>query len=692
MRRRDFIKLAATAPGAAIFGSCGDGSRRCRTAAGRRVLLVAFDGLDRRVLQSMIDARRLPNFARLAETGSFEPLRTSTPPHTPVAFANIISGADPGLHNIFDFIHRDPNPPEPGRAMRIHLSTSEAVAPESDWAIPMGGWRLPLVGGKTELLRRGPAFWDYLVEAGIDVDVYYVPSNYPPEPPQGPGRFRAIGGMGTPDLLGGLGEFTLLTPDAPHRGRRVGGGKFVHLAMQGHRGKAELVGPPNFLKSPDAKGRTGLLTASLDIVRDPESPVAKIEVSGTVVLLGEGEWSDWVPVEFPTGIPGSSVLGAAGAPTSVYGMVRMYLRQVHPKLELYLSPINIDPSAPAVPISAPAGFAPALSERHGRFYTLGIPEDTKALSGGALSEDQFLAQSELASEERVAQYHRALAEFKQGCLFFYFGATDLLQHMFWRDRDPQHPGHNPQQADRYGQVVDDIYVAADRLVADALKAIGPEDTLIVLSDHGLTTFRRGFNLNSWLTDNGYIRLIRPSRRGKSGGLANINWSDTRMYGLGLNALYVNAAGREKRGVVKPGQRRSLLGEIRDKLLAVRDGDGSPVIHSVDLVEEIYPGADANVAPDLIVGYSEGYRASWETALGDMPLALLEDNLDRWSGTHLIAAELVPGVLLSNRRLVVADPNLSDIAPTILDQFAVAKPPQMTGRPLFAGTTHGPMEK
>ena len=517
MHRRDFIKLMASASGAAVLSSCGDSRREGAGHAERRLLVLAFDGLDPRITQQLLQAGKLPNLARLAATGSFKPLGTSTPPHTPIAFASMISGADPGLHNLFDFIHRDPNPPQRGLAIRPHFSTSKVVPPENDWlpdAIPLGQWRFPLGGSTTCLLRRGPAFWDYLVREGVDTELYYLPANYPTQRPQGSGRFRSISGMGTPDLLGGYGEFTLFSTDHPKAGQRVAGGQFVHLSMSEHRATAELIGPPNFLRNPDESGRVAPLRVPLGIVRDPTSKVAKIEISGSIVLLSEGEWSDWIPIELPTGVPGSSLLSAAQAPTSLYGMVRLYLKQVHRELELYVSPINIDPMNPVNPIASPNDFSRSLAERHGRFYTIGIPEDTKALSHGALDEDEFLAQCDLATAERIEQYRDALKSFKRGCLFFYFGATDLLQHMFWRDRDPEHPGHDKEQAQRYGQVVEELYVGCDRLVGEALQVIGPDDVLMVLSDHGFTTFRRGFNLNRWLLENGYLRMIDRRRRGE----------------------------------------------------------------------------------------------------------------------------------------------------------------------------------
>lgn len=682
MQRRDFVKMIACGAGASMMPGCLPGAGSGSGPTGKRVLVVAFDGMDPRIVESLMNAGKLPNYKRLAEQGGFQKIATSTPPHTPVAFSNIISGSDPALHNIFDFIHRDPRPDGDGIAIRSRMSTSEAIPPEHDWALSIGEWDIPLSGGTTRSLRQGPAFWDYLSESGIDTDIYYLPSNYPTAAPSGPGRFRAISGMGTPDLLGTWGTFTYY---GPKRGGDVSGGRFVHLNMGNkHRLNTELKGPPNFLRKTESGKKPPLLSTTIGITRDPNTPIVKISLSGSVVLLGEGEWSDWIPVEFPTGIDYSTALDVAGAPTSMRGMVRLYVKQVHPEFELYVSPINLDPTSPVNPISTPADFSDQLAKTHGRFYTAGIPEDNKALRSGALSEDEFLAQSALATEERTAQFRQALADFKSGCLFFYFGGTDLLQHMFWRDRDEQHPGRQPEELGRYENVVTDTYIETDRLVGESLDALGPDDTLIVFSDHGFTSFRRGFNLNRWLADSGFLKL--PSRgssaRRAKDTLSSVDWAATKAYGFGMNALYLNLQGREKYGALESQAARGTLEQIREELMKVRDVDGTPIIDHIDLVEDIYPGADRDIAPDMIIGYNDGYRASWATILGESPRDLVEDNMDRWSGTHLIAAEQVPGMLFTSRPVSAEKASVSDLAPTILDLFDIDTPQQMTGKSLF----------
>jgi len=409
--------------------------------------------------------------------------------------------------------------------------------------------------------------------------------------------------------------------------------------------------------------------------------------------LKAGEWSDWTPIVFETGVPGSAALSTLQAPTSIQGMVRFYVKEIRPVLEVFVTPINIDPLAPAVPISVPSSFATELAQATGRYFTAGIPEHTAEIQQNALNEDQWLEKALMILDERIVQYHQALREFQSGCLFFYFGTPDQISHVFWRDQDPEHPGRVAAQGDRYARVIEDIYVKMDELVGDAIQAIGEDGTLIIMSDHGFASFRRGFNLNTWLAQNGYISRQEagsddddddedddvPSPAASGGPFADVDWSRTTAYGLGLNGLYVNLKGREKFGSVAEADTRPLLEKLAEELLAVRDADGAQVIDKVYIVADDYPEANSRIAPDLLIGYARNYRAGWSTLLGDFSNEILEDNRDRWSGDHCIAAHLVPGILLSNRKIIVDDPQLADLAPTILDVFGLPAPPEFAGR-------------
>lgn len=618
----------------------------------KKVLILGFDGMDPKILKQLVDEEKMPNFKRLMIEGDFKPLKTSMPPQSPVAWSNFITGMNPGGHGIYDFIHRDP------KTMTPYLSTTRAETSQS--SITIGNWVIPLKSGKVTLLRHGKPFWELLEDNNIPTTVFRVPANFPPKE----SSTYQISGMGTPDMLGSYGTFFYYTDENIEKFGEVSGGRVIPVKVRNNKVDAKIPGPKNTFK----KGAPESFV-DFEVYLDKENPVAKIVVQGQQVLLKKGEWSEWVRIQYEI-IP---------LLQSVSGICRFYLKETQTNFKLYVTPVNIDPAEPAMPISSPDSFAHELCEAIGPFYTQGIPEDTKALSEGVLDDSEFLQQADIVMNEELKMFEHELKRFKSGVLFFYMGRVDQLGHMFWRTMDKKHPAHNPET--KYESVIESAYVDMDDMLGKAFEKVDDNTTLIVMSDHGFAPFYRAFNLNTWLKNEGYVTLMDDS---EGELLLNVSWSRTRAYGLGFNGLYVNLIGREKNGIVRPGKKvDELLEEISKKLLEIRDPKtGLHVIKTVYRAEDIYSGAFLKNAPDLIVGYNKEYRASWETVLGKFPKELLRDNTEKWSGDHLMEADLVPGVLLSNKKIKLEKPALYDLAPTILAEFGIQKSSNMTGKSIF----------
>ena len=337
-----------------------------------------------------------------------------------------------------------------------------------------------------------------------------------------------------------------------------------------------------------------------------------------------------------------------------------------------------------MPISTPSRYSRLLTDEAGEFHTQGIAEDTKALSDGVLDDTEYLQQARTVLAEHRRIFDAEFPKFNQGVFFFYFSSLDLNSHMFWRLMDPKHPEYDGALAAQNGSAIEDFYQQMDEVLGEVLPRLDDHTILLVLSDHGFAPYYRSFNLNTWLLHSGYIKLKKTATLTSNEPFANVDWTQTRAYGLGLNGLYINLRGRESNGIVEPGTAAdSLMAEIRAKLLAVQDPKTKQqVITRVDLASEAYQGPYAREGPDLIVGYNRGYRAGWQTILGAFPPEEIEDNTNPWSGDHCIDYTLVPGVLLSNRKIAAEAPALTDIAPTILAEFGIAKAKGMIGHSVF----------
>ena len=644
MTRRAMARMAACLWCAIAVATCGGPNRTAK-----RVIVLGFDGLDYDLTRQLIAAGRMPAFARLAAAGGFAPLGTTIPPQSPVAWSTFITGLDPGGHGIFDFIHRDP------RTLQPYLSTTKTE--EGGRTLKVGQWQFPLSGGSVELLRRGTPFWQVLEDRGIETTVIRMPANFPPSG----AATRELSGMGTPDILGTYGTFTFYTSEPfAFGGRSLSGGTVRAVDVQDGVVRSTLEGPSNPFRVDAAK-----VEAPFTAFVDSSRRFVKLAVGDEERMLAVGEWSDWLPVDFPL-MPTQALRAEA----------RFYLKQLDPYFALYVSPLNIDPLSPALPVSTPDDYASHLAHATGRFYTQGMPEDTKSLKTGVLTADEFLAQARLAGEENVRQYRPVLDGFGGGLLFYYFGNVDQVSHMMWRARDPQHPAYDPTRDRAHEKVIEELYVGLDAIVAMTAARLGPDDLLVVMSDHGFTSWRRAFHLNSWLRDHGYLAVLDPRRADDPGLFGNVDWSRTRAYALGLNGLYINVKGREKDGIVDPRARESLAAEIAAKLLATLDpATGKPAVTKMYRREEVFHLAgNEDIAPDLVVGYAKGTRGSDESALGTLTPGVIVDNMDPWSGDHCMDHEAVPGILLTSRALRKPAPSLQTLAAAILAEFGVDRFP------------------
>ena len=644
INRRDFLKHTALAT--AVLGTSlrtGIAYGAGTGGNGKKVVILGFDGMDPKLCDELMDAGTMPNMAGLRGSGGYSRLGTSMPPQSPVAWANFINGAGPGTHGIFDFIHRDP----------------------TQQAMPFFSGAKTTEKG-TELLRGGTPFWDYLDEAGIQSTFYDLPANYPPSPSKH-GNHKCLSGMGTPDMLGTYGTYQYYSEDGPIRPKDEGGGRRYMLFFENSMAKSSLVGPTDSLADQPAPA-----AIEFKVYRQEGSDSAMIEIQDKKVLLKAGQWSDWQKLTFKLASPMHFMK------TKVSGICRFYLQEASPNLRLYASPVNIDPSKPATPISEPNSFIKDIYDELGLFYTTGFQEDHKALSNGVFSDDEYVQQTQIVLDERIKLLDYAIEHYDDGLLFFYFSSTDLQSHMMWWRGDTAHPVRNLEDTKKYYGHLKGVYQKMDAVVGRILKMYGDQATVFVLSDHGFANFSRQFNINRWLRDNGYIQNADAKNV-----LIDVKWNKTKAFALGINALYINEMGREKYGIVKPGkEKEDLMNELIEKLEAIRDENGDQVIRQVHRGSEIYIGPETTYAPDLVLGYANGYRASWDTCLGEMKSPILSDNDSAWAADHCCDLREVPGVLFTNKPIKKSSPALIDLAPTILNEFGLDTPSAMEGKNIF----------
>ncbi len=655
LNRREFLKWGLKAGSLMALANGSEAVTRVfgKSQTSKKIIILGFDGMDPHLVNLWIREGTLPAFQKLRSQGAFSPLQTSNPPQSPVAWSNFITGMDPGGHGIFDFLHRNPESYIP------EFSAAATTPPGT--VLSLGNYSFPLSGGDVKNLRRGKAFWQILEDHDIPATIFKIPSNYPPIPT----RQRTLSGMNTPDITGTYGLFNYYTSAAAQVDEDVGGGRIHEVYVIGHQVEAALPGPVNAFKKDQPE-----MSIDFKVYLDPINPVAKIVIQDNEFILKQGEWSRWKKVQFNM-IPTQSISG----------ICKFYLKEVRPEFKLYVSPINIDPGNPALPISTPGNYAQELEKKFGSFYTQGLPGDFKAMNNNILDENEFLEQDDMVLEERIKMFEYELERFDSGLFFFYVSSTDQRQHMFWRHIDTNSPIHDPALAAKYGSTIKDIYRQADKILDKAMQQADKNTVIMAVSDHGFAPFRRTFNLNTWLFQSGFHGLINPRRRGEESLFLNTDWSKTKAYGIGLNGLYINEKGREAEGIVSPGtEKENLIREIIQKLERFVDPKtGEKAIRKAYASKEIYSRTHIDHAPDIILGFNSGYRISWSSPLGKLSREILEDNTAKWSADHCIDPHVVPGILVMNQPIKVPTPAFYDIAPTILKIFGIREYPEMKGK-------------
>ncbi len=555
-----------------------------------KTLILGFDSFDPKIFEDLAGKNQLPNFEKFIEQGGYSQLEVCSPPQTEVSWTSIATGADPGGHGIFDFVHRDP----------VTYVPYVSILPMRKGA--MGEQFVPPYTART-LFEEAAAM-------GYPATALWWPAMFPARPEL---PVMTIPGLGTPDIRGQLGVGTLFTSeDEPRKKTAV-----VKLIAAGkNKYKAELTGP-------QTKARDGVRTVMLPIAVDVlDAKTAKITIENQQATLRLGEWSEIVELRFK-----------AGMLFNIHAITRFIATSLDGAVRIYSLPLQIHPLHSTFHYASSSSFSKKLWNDVGPYLTLGWPQDTTGLEEGCITDEQFLDLCQKIFERRIQILYYLMDGFREGVLASIFDDLDRVQHMFFHNRK---------------DVVYDWYKRLDRFVGDVAQKVSQwkeKHRFLILSDHGFADFRNKIHLNRWLLENNYL-----SMKNGSDDLSGVDWAKTKAYAVGLNSIYLNVAGREGQGSVAADQIENLLQEIQRKLLDLKDADGTPMIQKVRLKHETFNGPYTRFGPDLVVGYAPGYRASAETGLGKIPSATVEPNTEHWGADHCIESDAVPGVIFANRDL------------------------------------------
>lgn len=625
-----------------------------KKAKARRVVIVGLDGQDPELTEKMMEDGKLPHFSKLKEEGCYGRLGTVLPAESPVAWSSFQTGCNPGKHRIYDFLV--PN----RKALVPELSSAKIT--NSPRTLKIGKYEFPLGKPIIQVGRQSQPFWKHLGDYGVFSSILRVPITFPPE------KFKngvLLSAMCLPDLKGSQGTYFYYTSD-PEEKKSLTSGVQYPLSLERNTANGVIYGPENPIQ-PSAGELSIPFTLQL-----PQSGngLCKLCLNEETYNIHSEEYTPWIRLPFK-----------AGLGMKVYGLVRFMVLSTEPHVKLYMTPINIDPQKPALPIAYPSVYSVYHAKRQDSYATLGVAEDTSALNEGIISEEAFLEQCRSIHEERESMFFDALDKTPKGAVVCVFDITDRLQHMFFRCQEEGHPANKTLDPGPNRHTIENLYTQMDDLVGRVMEKMHKDDVLIVLSDHGFKPYRRGVNLNTWLKENGY--LVEKDDPESHDMLQSVDWAKTKAYAVGFGGIFINQKGREAKGIVAAGEEtEALKKEISQKLLVLQDSNGTQPIKQVYDRNTAYKGPYVPEAPDLVTGFRIGYRVEWFAVTGGVGPNIFEDNQRPWSGDHNMNPPDVPGILFCNRTLNMESPQIIDIGPTVLDVFGIPTPRYMDGKSLL----------
>jgi hypothetical protein len=338
-----------------------------------KTILLGFDSFDPAVFEDMAGQNKLTNLSKFVDAKGYSRLEVCSPPQTEVSWTSIATGADPGGHGIFDFVHRDPSTYAP------YVS----ILPTKKTAI--GEQFVPPYIAKT--------LFEEAAEMGYPATALWWPAMFPARPEL---PVNTLPGLGTPDIRGQLGVGTLFSTEdekknktAVTRFESIGKGRFMAL-----------------LNGPQVQSKSGPQPATLQVTLDViDAHTARITIGENQLQLRVGEWSDIVEVKFK-----------AGLFFNVHAITRMILTSLNGVVRLYTLPLQIHPLHALSHYSSSKSFAKDLWQKVGPYLTLGWPQDTTGLEDGCITDDQFIALCDMIFERRKQIFFTYLIISRKACL------------------------------------------------------------------------------------------------------------------------------------------------------------------------------------------------------------------------------------------------------------------------------------
>ena len=328
-----------------------------------------------------------------------------------------------------------------------------------------------------------------------------------------------------------------------------------------------------------------------------------------------------------------------------------------------------------------------------------------------------------ACEQKVAIVDWLAERYEPELLFVVFMAADHVHHLAWPDWEER--GRESSVAEAYRIL--------DASLGELLKRAGEDTNVLVVSDHGGGSLQGVVNLNAWLAEQGYLAYTENGA--SNGGGAHrlfelrrklpkewryslkqrlpwlrerayrlqaptvVDWGRTRAFAYGIfGNVVLNVAGRERAGIVEPGEEyERLRDELRERLLDLRSPEDEPIVAAVHRREDLYAGPELDKIPDLVVEFRD-YAWLGKGNLTERK-ATFEDAISirahpdqRYAGGHRQDGIFVLAGPAARSGAELAGAGIADVAPTVMYLLGEAVPASFEGRLLAEALQHSLLDE
>lgn len=374
-----------------------------------------------------------------------------------------------------------------------------------------------------------------------------------------------------------------------------------------------------------------------------------------------------------------------------------------------------------VTITYPPGLLEEIEEELGEYLL--YPDPGQAYSDSGV--DAFLDNLYRTTQTRlrVLDYLRDREDWD--FLMLVLNGTDTVQHAMWKYMSADHPQHQPEKREKYGDAILRYFQYVDRALDQIVSSLDDSTTLVIMSDHGFGPFHKFIHLNNWLRQQDWLQIKgtawasvksglfglgftpmgvynllmrlglgafkREVVRGRGQGLLkkfflsfdDVDWQRTTAYSLGnVGQICLNVRGREPQGCVEPGESyEALRDEIIDRLYQLRDPEtGEQVVEAAYRREEVYWGRNTEQAADIVfIPTRLEYFGFGEYEFGSNEII---ERVERGiSGTHRLNGMVLLWGAAASRSVHLEDAKILDLAPTILRVMGEPVPNDMDGQVL-----------